>query len=102
MNFQERGRLLKRVARWIKRSDPMTDRTEVGALETHSFLIDGFLDPITLFTPAQCRLILRHIRLGDHPPPSDWYKGLATTDRFFYDLATRPPLLNHLKVFLGD
>ena len=102
MNTKERGRLFERVAQWFKGADSVPAQGEVGALETHSFLIDGFLDPITLFTPAQCRLILRHIRLGDPPPPSDWYKGLAITDRFFYDLATRPSLLNQLKVFLGD
>jgi quercetin dioxygenase-like cupin family protein len=67
-----------------------------------SFAGDGFSGPISLFTPAQCRLILRHVRRGDRPPLVEGSKETAMTDRFFYDLATRPALLNLLTPLLGD
>ena len=67
-----------------------------------SFLELGFLGPITLFTDAQCALILRHLRLGTHAPPTDWAKGRAASDRFFYDLATSPALLVQLRSLLGN
>ena len=67
-----------------------------------SFGRDGFSGPISLFTPAQCRLILRHVRHGDRPPLVEGSKDTALTDRFFYDLATRPALLNQLTPLLGD
>ena len=63
---------------------------------------DGFLGPFDLFTRAQCEIILRHFRLGSHPPPVAWHKGRAASDRFIYDIATRPQLVNLLRPLLGD
>jgi mannose-6-phosphate isomerase-like protein (cupin superfamily) len=70
--------------------------------EASSFFHVGFLGPITLFTRAQCALIIHHLRLGTHAPPLDWAKGRAASDRFFYDLATRPVLLARLRPLLGE
>ena len=67
-----------------------------------AFFREGFIGPLNLFSPAQCKLILQHHRLGKRRVPRKWPKGLATKDRFFYDLATYPPLVALLKPLLGE
>jgi hypothetical protein len=69
--------------------------------ETSTFLRDGFMGPVRLFTPAQCALIVESLRVGSHPPPMDWPKGRAANDRFYFDLATGPTLLGLLAPLLG-
>jgi oxalate decarboxylase/phosphoglucose isomerase-like protein (cupin superfamily) len=95
--------MMERMARFFgrKKTVQRLENEEHGS-EAHSFVRDGFLDPIPLFTQAQCDLILRHFRYGDLIPPMDWYKGAAASDRFVYDLTTRPALLDHVKLLLGD
>jgi mannose-6-phosphate isomerase-like protein (cupin superfamily) len=70
--------------------------------ETASFFRDGFYAPIPLLTTAQFDLTRRHLKLGTLPDPLEWEKGRAATDRFLYDLATRPALLSLLRPLLGD
>ncbi len=69
---------------------------------TASFDRDGFCAPIALLTEAQCDLVRRHLQFGTLPGPSEWEKGRAVTDRFLYDLATRPALLSVLRPLLGE
>ena len=69
--------------------------TNAGAL----FASQGFLAPVPLYTKAQCELILRHFR--SLRAPYVWWKGYAICDRFIYDIATRPALVNVLKQVLG-
>jgi len=63
---------------------------------------EGFLGPIRLFTPEQCRRIARHLRRSGLPAPIEWEKGRAASDRVFYDLATQPVLLALLTSLLGE
>lgn len=67
-----------------------------------AFSRDGFIGPVRLLTPAQCRLALRHVRLQESPEPLGWDKGRAVSDRLLYDLATRPAILDLLRPLLGD
>jgi hypothetical protein len=67
-----------------------------------TFLRDGFMGPVRLFAPAQCALIVESLRIGSHPAPLDWPKGRAANDRFFFDLATSPALLELLTPLLGQ
>src|SRR5262245_9917293 len=69
--------------------------TDAGAL----FASQGFLAPVPLYTTPQCDLILRHFR--SLRAPYVWWKGYAICDRFIYDIATRPALLDVLKRILG-
>jgi hypothetical protein len=78
------------------------DNLETMRRERESFGRDGFIGPITLFTSAQCELILRHFRHGDPPTPLNWEKGRAASDRFVFGLATRPALLARLRLLLGN
>lgn len=67
-----------------------------------SFAEEGFAGPVSVFTPALCRFVMKHLRLGDRPPPLDWPKGIAASDRLFYDLATDPALVALIRPLLGD
>jgi mannose-6-phosphate isomerase-like protein (cupin superfamily) len=76
----------------LEESDPRTGR----------FAADGFLGPLRLFTPAECRRIAAYCHQGQHPAPADWPKGRAVHERFMYDVATHPAILSLLKPLLGD
>jgi len=78
------------------------DNLETVRRERDSFGRDGFIGPITLFTRAQCQVVLRHFRHGDPPTPLKWGKGQAASDRLIFDLATRPALLARLRLLLGN
>jgi mannose-6-phosphate isomerase-like protein (cupin superfamily) len=67
-----------------------------------SFAEEGFAGPVSVFTPALCRFVMQHLRLGDRPPPLNWPKGIAASDRVFYDLATDPALVALVRSLLGD
>src|SRR5688500_16550566 len=66
-----------------------------------SFRRDGYAGPFPLLTPAQCKLIMHHLRYGHPPPPMRWFKGRAATDRVFYNLASHPTLIALLRQLLG-
>jgi len=70
-----------------------------GANTRALFASQGFLAPVALYTKPQCELILRHFR--SLRAPYAWWKGYAICDRFIYDIATRPALLDVLKQVLG-
>jgi uncharacterized cupin superfamily protein len=76
---------------------PPVPGPHAGAL----FASQGFLAPVPLYTAHQCKLILSHFRSATLPDPHVWSKGYATCDRFIYDIATRPALLDVLKQILG-
>jgi len=66
------------------------------------FLREGFVGPIPIFTSTQCELIIKHDRYGEILDPMDWEKGIAATDKFYYDIAIRPSILLILKSLLGE
>src|SRR6266480_5532536 len=78
------------------------DNLETMRRERDSFGRDGFIGPITLFTRAQCKLVMCHFRRGDLPAPLEWAKGQAASDCLIFDLATRPALLARLRLLLGN
>jgi uncharacterized cupin superfamily protein len=67
-----------------------------------SFARDGFVGPLPLFTKEQCALVVRHWGHIQPQVSREWFKGWAAADRFFFDVATRPPLIALLKPLLGD
>jgi hypothetical protein len=74
------------------------DNLETKRREGESFGRDGFIGPITLFTRAQCDLVMRHFRHGNPPTPLKWEKGQAASDRLIFDFATRPGLLARVRL----
>jgi uncharacterized cupin superfamily protein len=78
------------------------DNLDTMRRERESFGRDGFIGPITLFTRAQCKLVMNHFRRGDPPAPLKWGKGRAASDCFVFRLATLPALLARLRLLLGN
>lgn len=69
----------------------------------HDSLVgDGFVGPIDLLSPIECRALIRHLQRNDLPAPLEWPKGRAATDRVFYELAVSPRILDLLLPVLGD
>lgn len=68
---------------------------------TGDFERDGYTGPVRVFTQAQCRQITAHLKERASPPPADWSKGRAVSDRFWYELGTRPALLSVLRSLMG-
>jgi quercetin dioxygenase-like cupin family protein len=66
------------------------------------FAQDGYLGPVPLFTAAECRRIAAYFRREDTPPPAGWSKGRAVHERFLFELATRPAVLDRVGALLGD
>ena len=61
---------------------------------------DGYAGPVRIFTRAECREIASYLR-RKVPEPSVWEKGRAVDERFLYDLATRPAVLEPVTAALG-
>lgn len=76
--------------------------SQAGEEMRAAFREDGFLAPVSLFTQAQCQLVLNHIRDGHPPDPYKWTKGQAVSDRLIFDFATRSGLLAKLRLLLGN
>jgi hypothetical protein len=69
---------------------------------TPDFARNGYLGPVRIFTEAQRRQIAAHLKERTSPPPAEWSKGRAGTNRFWYELGTRPALLSILRSLMGD
>jgi quercetin dioxygenase-like cupin family protein len=62
----------------------------------------GFSSPIPLLSPAERLAFERHLARRSRPGPHAWFKGRAVTDRAFYDIASRPEIIDLLRPVLGD
>jgi mannose-6-phosphate isomerase-like protein (cupin superfamily) len=78
------------------------DNFEEMRRDSEAFRREGFLGPITVFTQAQCKLVMSHFRRGNPPVPLNWVKDQAASDWFVFGLATRPVLLARLRLLLGN
>jgi len=65
-----------------------------------SFEETGYLGPVPILRPNECRPILR--RLRDSSPAAGWSTGRAASSRAFYDLATHPEVLRWVTAPLGE
>ena len=63
---------------------------------------DGYLGPVRVFTAAECESIGLYLRQGKRPAPAGWNKARAVHERFLYDLATRPAIVDRVAGLLGD
>jgi quercetin dioxygenase-like cupin family protein len=66
-----------------------------------SFEQEGFLGPISVLSPEACSTLATYLRKSLKPPPADWSKGRAVTDRIIYELSIHPRLLDVLSPLLG-
>jgi mannose-6-phosphate isomerase-like protein (cupin superfamily) len=56
---------------------------------------------VALLTPTECTRIAAYLRRDDLPAPAGWWKGRAVHERFLYELATRPAILEPVVDVLG-
>jgi hypothetical protein len=88
--------------------DPMSfpalqaSRADTRKSEALALATDGFIGPVRLLSAAQSALIARHWQQIRGSVSLEWLKGLAASDRVFYDIATDPALLARLRPLLGD
>ena len=85
--------------------EPARDRADDRALTpipAASFAHDGFLGPIRLLEPQQCRALLAHLTGPRRPAPAVWPKGGAVTDWPLSRIGADPQLLRLLTPLLGD
>jgi len=66
------------------------------------FEADGFLPPVALLTPRECRALMSYVDSDKRPRPADWQKGRAVTDWLLYRVAADPRLTEPLKLVLVD
>jgi mannose-6-phosphate isomerase-like protein (cupin superfamily) len=66
------------------------------------FVRDGYLGPVRVLKPSECRAVKKHFENGKRPPPADWHKGGAVTDWLLYRLAASPRLLKLVTPILGE
>jgi len=62
---------------------------------------EGFLGPVPILSPSECRAVREHLR-ASCPAPADWSKGLAATDWVMAHLGGNPRLLELLTPMLGE
>lgn len=62
----------------------------------------GFCGPFPFLSAGDCRTLIEQEDEEAVPPPLDWRKGRATTDRRLYEVATAPWLLDVLGELLGE
>ena len=62
---------------------------------------DGYLGPVAVLSPTECAHVVAYLRRDDLPPP-EWEKSRAVEERFLYELATRPAILDRVAAALGD
>ena len=67
-----------------------------------TFVSDGFIGPVRIFTKRECRILSEYLRKGPRPQPADWQKGSAVTDWLLYRIASSPHLLTILTPLLGE
>ena len=73
----------------------------VGSSTENRFIEDGFVGPLQVLTPAECRRVATYLRRGEHPAPAEWEKGRAVHERIVYELAVQPVLLSRVTALLG-
>src|SRR4029079_5751655 len=67
-----------------------------------TFERDGYLGPVGLLDPAECRRLVDYLGRNDLPEPAVWSKGRAVHERYLFDIATQPAILDRAADLLGD
>src|SRR5438128_1406551 len=67
---------------------------------TEQFAEAGYFGPVRVLSKGDCRRFLRAADLRSQAP-LDWDKGMAATSRAYYEIATRPEILDVVSELLG-
>ena len=66
-----------------------------------TFERDGYLGPVGLLAPAECRRLVDYLARTDVPAAAVWSKGRAVHERYLFDIATQPAILDCVANLLG-
>lgn len=61
----------------------------------------GYLPPVRVLTQKEAHDFLRQVHTAPPELPLDWEKGYAAGSRLFYEIATRPAILERVSALLG-
>lgn len=67
-----------------------------------TFERNGYLGPVGLLDQAECRRLVDYLGRRDLPEPAVWSKGRAVHERYLFDIATQPAILDRVSDLLGD
>jgi len=62
----------------------------------------GYLGPVRVLSPRECRRFLAAVRDPRLPPPADWDKGQAVASLPFFEIATHPAIVERVAALLGE
>lgn len=65
------------------------------------FAVQGYVGPIRVLSPRECKQFRRVYADRYLAPPLDWEKGSAVTSRAFFEIASHPALVKVLTALLG-
>jgi hypothetical protein len=66
-----------------------------------TFERDGYIGPVRVLEPGECRRVLARLRRSEDRLPLAWRKGWAAVSADFYALATIDPILDVLERLIG-
>lgn len=73
----------------------------LGAQTAEQFAETGYIGPVRVLSRHDCGRFLRTVDLRPQAP-LDWGKGVAATSRAYYEIATRPEILDVVAELLSD
>jgi quercetin dioxygenase-like cupin family protein len=66
------------------------------------FQEQGFVGPLRVLSPLECRRFLKEAGEQPDPDPLEWFKSHATRSRAFYEIATHPAITRVVASLLGE
>jgi len=66
------------------------------------FQEQGFVGPVRVLSPHECRRFLKEGGQERDPTPLEWFKSQATRSRAFYEIATHPAITRVVASLLGE
>ncbi len=83
----------------------MRDSQSAGAAifepRAQTFTREGYLGPLRIFSPSECRKIMAYLRRPGNASPLDWNKARAVHERFLFDLAVHHTLMAWISPLIG-
>ena len=67
-----------------------------------TFERNGYLGPLGLLDLAECRRLVDYLGRSDLPEPAVWSKGRGVNERYLFDIATQPAILDRVADLLDD
>lgn len=83
------------------RRSPAGSSTRTDTSSQLQYLDQGYLGPVRVLSPAECRGLVVWANATSRHPPLDWSKGHGASSRIFYELASHPTIVAIVTALLG-